>query len=147
MKQDTFITVCNIPCENSHYAYWLTALQGRVMAYVSQLCTQKEGFVLDVLDVVVSNVRASPWGYLICDARCKVKCYLPRAGQELRARVHKVIMNAGMYCVYLKADILIPWREVMEAGCTGHEGNEIVCRVTQVRYQNGKWRCIASLIK
>lgn len=147
MKNPVFVSVSNLILEMQVNTYWLTEVQDHIALHASQLCTQKEGFILDVLDVVVSNVRASPWGYLICTADCKVKHYLPQTGQVVVARVHKILLNTGVYCIYLKADLLIPWREVLAAERVLEENMMLECRISQVRYQNGKYRCIASLIK
>lgn len=139
-------------------AYSMLDIQEAVLIQLLGICTKQDGFYCDVQNIVILSTKASITGLILCDVKCSVKLFSPQTGQTISATVEKCIDNMGIYCVCEGMNILVPFRSLQLAYSFHapsafvseareiNEGTRISVLIEKIRYQNGKYKALGTLI-
>lgn len=106
-------------------------------------CSKKYGYILEVLEIVsIRSCKISIYnGSTLVQCDIRVRCLLPKVGQKMTGDVLKVYTQ-GIKCIVSNClKIFIPTNSKVKFT----QGESIPIQITQIRFQKGKYDCIASI--
>ena len=125
-------------------AYVLSDIQAQVCARLEGSCNKKDGFCVEVKQVIVTELRASFRGSLITRSSVIADFFLPQEGEIVNVFIERCIPGKGIVCKFMDMNILVPQRTIQ--GEYPQE-KKVVVKLEKVRYQLGKYNSIGILLK
>jgi len=123
---------------------------------LKDLCTEEYGYIIDINDNIniITNKILDNTGDILFKIKFEAEVLKPVIGMELEARIN-MIFNHGIFCQYLNLPILIPYTKLSEYEYIDKKfkkgenelqiGDNIIVKITDIRYHNKNINCIASL--
>lgn len=121
-------------------------------------CTKESGYIYDISRINILDNTILPNGNILFLVSFEASNIKPEIGDEITPTVSH-IFNHGVILNLEKTDVLIPGRDLNSEGWSyssppkfskGKEeiniGDKLKVKITQVRYDNEKFSCIAKLI-